>query len=103
MAEETYQWVKSKASCKLNSIKGIMFGGISSRFWMLRKHINSVPIENHKLGKVPFYSWECITLVLEERDVDLVIQNEDDMMRLINLIVYYIKTQDNNKNSAATL
>ena len=73
MAEETYKWVKSKASCKLNTIKGIMFGGISSRFWMLRKHINSIPLENLRLNKVPFYSWECITLQLEERDVDLVI------------------------------
>jgi hypothetical protein len=26
-----------------------------------------------ELPKMPFYSWQCITLVLENRDVDLVI------------------------------
>jgi hypothetical protein len=32
--------VKSKASCKVSDIKGFVFGGFSSRFWLLRKHIN---------------------------------------------------------------
>jgi len=33
---------KSSASCYLNDILGIIFGGVSSRFWMLRKHFNSL-------------------------------------------------------------
>ena len=31
------KWYKSKASCKLSSITGFVFGGTSSRFWMMRK------------------------------------------------------------------
>lgn len=31
---------RSKASCKLSDIRGFIYGGFSSRFWMLRKHIN---------------------------------------------------------------
>ena len=69
-------WVKSSASCPISEIKGILYGGISSRFWMLRKHINSIPSENMRTGHVPFYSWQCVTLQMENKDVDLVIQNE---------------------------
>ena len=31
---------KSSTSCDVSDIRGIMFGGTSSRFWMLRKHFN---------------------------------------------------------------
>ena len=33
---------KSKASCAVKEIKAFIFGGGSSRFWVLRKHINSL-------------------------------------------------------------
>jgi hypothetical protein len=49
---------------------------------------------------VPFKSWECITLQLEDREVDLVIKNEEEMIKLITLIVFHLKTVDNNKDSA---
>jgi len=32
----------SSASTYVNDVKGIVFGGINSRFWMLRKHFNSM-------------------------------------------------------------
>ena len=32
--------VKSNASCNISDIKGFVYGGFSSRFWLLRKHIN---------------------------------------------------------------
>lgn len=72
--EFDYVCTKSKSSCKVSQIKSFLFGGISSRFWMLRKHINSMPIE--ELHNLPFYSWECITLQTEKRSVDLVIQDK---------------------------
>jgi hypothetical protein len=31
---------RSLYSCNLNEIMGFIVGGISSRFWLLRKHIN---------------------------------------------------------------
>lgn len=43
--DEEYDYIKvqSKCSTKLDEIKGFIYGGFSSRFWMLRKHINSYP------------------------------------------------------------
>jgi len=35
-----FEYKKSSASCNLSDIQGIIIGGISSRFWMLRKHMN---------------------------------------------------------------
>jgi len=32
-----FKWSKSGASCKVTDITGIIFGGLSSRFWALRK------------------------------------------------------------------
>jgi len=49
---------------------------------MLRKHINSVSQSNQKV-EIPFYSWECLTLQLEHRDVDLVIPDEKHMKMII--------------------
>ena len=59
---EKYVYRKSAASCKLSEIKGIIYGGISSRFWMLRKHTNYLKKDEFKKNKIPFLSWECITL-----------------------------------------
>ena len=60
--DELYDYVqkKSKASCKVKNIKGFTYGGFSSRFWLLRKHINSMACS--KMDTIPFYCWECITL-----------------------------------------
>ena len=60
--DEDYDYVKVKStsSCKLVDIKGFTFGGFSSRFWMLRKHINSMDRET--LKTVPFFCWDCIVL-----------------------------------------
>lgn len=60
--EFEYKVAKSRTSCLISQIKSFRYGGFSSRFWMLRKHINSLP--NEELDKLPFFSWECITLEL---------------------------------------
>ena len=70
-----HEWIKSRSSFKIEDIVGITTNGMSSRFWMLRKHINMMDIKlfsNEKL--IPFYAWECITVHLKNRDVDLVIR-----------------------------
>lgn len=33
---------KSRTSCKIVKIRSFLYGGFSSRFWILRKHINSM-------------------------------------------------------------
>ena len=67
---------ESSASCDLDDINGILYGAISSRYWMLRKHINSLEISKINDEDIPFQSWQCISLSLKHRDVDLVIKDE---------------------------
>ena len=85
--DDEYDFVskKSHASCKISEIKGFTFGGFSSRFWMTRKHINSMDREN--LKAVPFYCWECLSLELKYRALDLVIRDEFQMMLLLDFLV----------------
>ena len=72
---EQHYLSKSSASVKVSEILGIVFGGLSSRFWLFRKHINCMPREKSiKESSYPFFAWECITLHLKHRDVDLVIR-----------------------------
>jgi hypothetical protein len=65
---------------------------------MLRKHINSIPL--NKQHKIPFYSWECISLQLKNREVDLVIKSEENMQKFIKFLVYTLRTVDGLKGSA---
>ena len=58
--QEKFTIVRSNASCHLKDIKGFIYGGLSSRFWLLRKHLNLV----EDVKKMPFYSWECLTIEL---------------------------------------
>lgn len=37
---------KSSGSCYVSEINGIIFGGVNSRFWMLRKHFNSMNLSD---------------------------------------------------------
>ena len=66
---------------------------------MLRKHINTAtPAQN--LREMPFHSWDCLTLQLPHRDIDLVIKNEKHMKMLIEFLVHTLKTMDGSKDSA---
>ena len=80
-----------------------MYGGITSRFWVLRKHTNSLSEDYLKRNALPFYYWQCLTLQLANRDVYLVIQNERQMSLLLKLLVHFLKTIDGHKNSAVPL
>ena len=98
---EEYELAPSSGSFDIEDIQGILFGGISSRFWMLRKHMCALNLQEHKIGsRIPFYSWNCITLLLKHRDVDLVIQNEKHMDRFLKFLVFHMNTVDGNKGSA---
>ena len=94
-----YKWERSSGSCYLSEIKGFVYGGTVSRFWALRKHINSMQAIDISKG-LPFYSWQCLTLQLKKRDVCLVIKNERDMANLIKLLCSELNTLDGKKNSA---
>lgn len=40
--DKDFDLLESSGSCKISEITGFTFGGQNSRFWMLRKHINSL-------------------------------------------------------------
>jgi len=51
-----YKKVKSKSSFNIEDIRGIIYGPGASRFWIYRKHINSLDPKEIE-GGLPFYSW----------------------------------------------
>ena len=69
-----FLYIKSRCSCKVDDIIGITFGGIDSRFWMLRKHFNSM--SQKELDLVPFHNWQCITIQTRARDINIVIKDQ---------------------------
>lgn len=101
MDEIEFKEAESNASCRFSEIEGIIFGGMSSRFWMLRKHINS--LDSESLKKLPFYSWNCITLQLKRRDIDLVIKDDASMELFLKFLIYQLKTMDGSRGSATQL
>lgn len=52
---------------------------------------------------MPFYSWECLTIQLCDRDIDLVIRNSKQLFDLMTLLVYQLKTLDGVKDSAVKM
>ena len=54
----TYVKNQSNSTCLVEDIDGFIYGGFSSRFWMMRKHINSLDIHNTAASSdLPFYAW----------------------------------------------
>ena len=37
--KDEYVYLKSSASTNISNIEGFVYGGLSSRFWLYRKHI----------------------------------------------------------------
>jgi len=52
---------------------------------------------------MPFYAWQCITLELEKRNIDLVIKDSNDMMNFIKFLIIKMNTVDGIRNSATIL
>ena len=89
---------KSSASVKVDDIYAFTYGPGSSRFWIMRKYINSLPLVKQK--KLPFYAWECLTLHTKERDVNLVINNLTDMKYILNFLIISLQTVDGKRGTA---
>jgi hypothetical protein len=52
---------------------------------------------------VPFKSWDCITLQLKYRDIDLIIENETAMKMFLKLLCYKMNSIDGTKDSAGKI
>ena len=68
---------------------------------MYRKHANSV--SRTDLPRLPFYSWQCITLQTKQRDIDLVIPDDKDMDLLLKFLLPTMRTVDGVRNSASKI
>ena len=95
-----FRKTKSNATCNIDDIEGFFYGPFSSRFWMLRKHINSLDNTKGKKLKLPFYAWQCISLKLKHRTIDLVISNDKHMKTFIEFLILNIRTVDGVRDSA---
>ena len=80
-----FKRVKSSSSCKVDDITSFVFGGFSSRFWLLRKHVNSMSLK--ELNGLPFYCWECITLYTNTHSINIVIKNQKQITQLLEFLV----------------
>ena len=99
--EHKYKNKTSSASFKLKDIQGIVFGPSSTRFWLFRKHMITMDINNFKDPKnVPWYSWECLSLQLKHRDVDIVIRDQENMTKLLKFLIYSMDTIDGERGSS---
>lgn len=99
--ELEFQDIKSSASCRLEDIVGFVYGGLTSRFWVHRKHINALPPD--QIDSVPFNSWDCITLQLKHRDVDLVIRSGRQMNMFLKFLIYSLETFNGKRGTASKL
>ena len=88
----------SSASTYVSEIQGFMFGGMNSRFWMLRKHFNSM--SQSELSKLPFHCWNCISIDLGRREVDIVINCTHKMDVFIKFLIRNIRTVDGRYGTA---
>lgn len=91
-ADKDFKTVLSHSSCRFSDVKDFHYGGTNSRFWMLRKHINSMT--HQELYKLPFYAWQCVTLETAGRSVDLCIRDDKDIDLLLKHLIYQLYTLD---------
>ena len=88
-----YKRFKSDASCKIDDITSFVFGGFSSRFWLLRKHISSMEVSD--LKNLPFYCWECLTIQTIHKNINIVVKNEKDNLNKLLRIDFTRVTEQN--------
>lgn len=62
--------------------------------------MNYMSFTNVTNGLAAFYAWQCITLQLKSRDIDLVIPLDEDMDCFIEVLVENMNTVDGKKDSA---
>ena len=100
-----FTWKKSNGSFNISNVQGITFGGIDTRYWLFRKHMNHISSKNYRVNKndIPFYAWECLTIMLNNRNVHLVIRKESQMMMFIKFLVYRINSIDGMRDSGLVM
>lgn len=49
---------------------------------------------------IPWFSWECLSLQLKHRDVDIVIRDQQNMTKLLKFLIYSMNTIDGERGSS---
>ena len=52
---------------------------------------------------MPFYAWQCLSLRLSHRDVDIVIKNQKDQNNFVKYLIYNMNTSNGYADSAIPL
>ena len=56
------------------------------------------------LKDLPFYSWECLTILMnDDQAINLVIKDQHDMTKLLEFLIVSLKTVDGFRNTALHL
>lgn len=92
----------------IDDIEAFNFGGFSSRFWIFRKHMismeyDSMKMDNQRPGgrcNFPFFSWQCITITVAGRTIDLVLKHDKDMELLLRFLTVALNTVDGRRGTA---
>jgi hypothetical protein len=75
---------------------------VTSRFQVLRKHINSSDILN--VGHLPFCSWECLTITTrDESELELVIKDQAIMDKFLLFLAWKTDSMTGLKGTALDL
>ena len=59
--KQDFRLETSTSSCHMDDVTAFVLGGSTSRWWMMRKHINLMTRKEMN-ENMPFYSWQCLTL-----------------------------------------
>lgn len=94
----------------IEEVQGFVFGAFSSRFWVLRRGINEIlanerAVTNKKelQQALPFYAWECVTIQLVDRNIDLVFRNDVHMQLFLKVLILALDSFDSQANSIRSL
>eukprot|EP00347_Sterkiella_histriomuscorum_P013407 403364824 len=75
--------------CDISSIRGIVYGPLTSTFLKYRQRILK-EIDNPNV-RPPFYGWQCVSILVDDRTLDFCIPNEERVMDFIFAISMLIE------------
>ena len=52
---------------------------------------------------MPFYAWQCLSIQMKKRTIDLVIESGEEMMNLIKILVFKLDILDGFSGSSLPL
>ena len=95
---------------RIEDVQGFVFGGFASRFWVQRRGINEIIAHEKAAGHgkaldhiLPYYAWECITIQLPDRNIDLVVREEIHMQLLLKVLILALDSFDSHAGSIRSL